>query len=104
LKIESPRKKKNPKKTHDSAGEVSATTTLIAHVDEPEDTESGIQIAVNLPRKKLIPSRCFSGGERSLVGIAALFAMISVSPLLSWCSMRLMRRLMNAMRVVLQKC
>jgi len=44
------------------------------------DAEGGITIEVKLPRKKTTSLDMLSGGERSLVGIAALFAMISVSP------------------------
>ena len=47
---------------------------------EEEETEEGLEISLSLPRKKLSSLETLSGGERSLVGIAALFAMISVSP------------------------
>jgi chromosome segregation protein len=40
----------------------------------------GVDIEVKLPRKKTTSLDMLSGGERSLVGIAALFAMVSVSP------------------------
>ncbi|OGZ53342.1 MAG: hypothetical protein A3B25_03875 [Candidatus Ryanbacteria bacterium RIFCSPLOWO2_01_FULL_48_26] len=42
--------------------------------------EGGIEIDFKLPRKKVSSLDALSGGERSLVGIAALFALISVSP------------------------
>jgi chromosome segregation protein len=45
-----------------------------------EEIEEGIEIDLKLPRKKLTSLGMLSGGERSLVGIAALFALISVSP------------------------
>ncbi len=61
--------------------------------EEKEETESeeeeegpmiekdgGVEIDVRLPRKKTMSLDTLSGGERSLVGIAALFAMVSVSP------------------------
>ena len=44
------------------------------------EKEGGIEIDVKLPRKKVTSLEMLSGGERSLVGIAALFAMVSVSP------------------------
>ncbi|MBI4086125.1 MAG: AAA family ATPase [Candidatus Liptonbacteria bacterium] len=47
---------------------------------EEKEVEEGIEISVNLPRKKIHSLETLSGGERSLVGIAALFALISVSP------------------------
>ena len=45
-----------------------------------EEKESGIEIDLKLPHKKINSLEMLSGGERSLVGIAALFALISVSP------------------------
>ncbi len=42
--------------------------------------EGGVEIDFKLPRKKVNSLDALSGGERSLVGIAALFALISVSP------------------------
>ncbi|MEK7181029.1 MAG: AAA family ATPase [Patescibacteria group bacterium] len=47
---------------------------------EEEKAEEGIEINLSLPQKRLTSLEVLSGGERSLVGIAALFAMISVSP------------------------
>ena len=44
------------------------------------EDNNGIEIDVKLPRKKITSLDVLSGGERSLVGIAAVFAMISVSP------------------------
>lgn len=40
----------------------------------------GIEIELSIPRKKIQGLDMLSGGERSLVSIAALFALISVSP------------------------
>lgn len=49
--------------------------------EEPqEEKEPGIDIKVSLPRKRVSSLDALSGGERSLVGIATLFALISVSP------------------------
>jgi chromosome segregation protein len=45
-----------------------------------EQRPGGIDIEIKLPRKKTTSLDMLSGGERSLVGIAALFAMVSVSP------------------------
>ena len=44
------------------------------------EVEQGIEVDVKLPRKRASSLEMLSGGERSLVGIAALFALISVSP------------------------
>lgn len=49
-------------------------------VREEKFEEEGIEIEVSLPRKRINSLEMLSGGERSLVGIAALFALISVSP------------------------
>ncbi|MDE2019021.1 MAG: AAA family ATPase [Patescibacteria group bacterium] len=45
-----------------------------------EEEDGGIEVDVKLPRKKITSLDVLSGGERSLVGIAALFALVSVSP------------------------
>ncbi len=47
---------------------------------EEKDEDGGIDIDLRLPRKRITSLDMLSGGERSLVGIAALFALISVSP------------------------
>jgi chromosome segregation protein len=49
--------------------------------EEPDkEVSGGIEISVSLPRKRLNSLEVLSGGERSLVAIAALFALVSVSP------------------------
>ncbi len=48
--------------------------------EEASESEGGIEIDLSIPKKRLNSLDVLSGGERSLVGIAALFAMISVSP------------------------
>lgn len=48
--------------------------------EKTELSEEGLEIDIKLPRKHAGSLEMLSGGERSLVGIAALFAMISVSP------------------------
>jgi chromosome segregation protein len=45
-----------------------------------EESEPGIEISLALPRRKVTSLEVLSGGEKSLVGIAALFALVSVSP------------------------
>lgn len=51
-----------------------------AEEEEEKKEEGGVEVDIKLPRKKVTSLEMLSGGERSLVGIAALFAMISVSP------------------------
>lgn len=48
--------------------------------EEQKESKAGIDVEVHLPRKKISSLEALSGGERSLVSIAALFALISVSP------------------------
>ena len=45
-----------------------------------EELETGVYIDISLPRKRVKGLEVLSGGERALVSIAALFALISVSP------------------------
>ena len=47
---------------------------------EPEGFERGIEVHVSLPEKKVKELTMLSGGERSLVSIALLFAISQVNP------------------------
>jgi chromosome segregation protein len=47
---------------------------------EEEEEGAGIEIEVNLPRKKIKSLMMLSGGERALTSIALLFAMSQVKP------------------------
>ncbi len=65
--------------------EVTESSFAEASEDRDEDLEhkvdhGGLEVSVSIPRKKITGLDMLSGGERSLVSIAALFAMISVSP------------------------
>jgi chromosome segregation protein len=48
-------------------------------VEEDEEIRPGIEIDVVLPKKKIKGLEVLSGGERSLLSIAILFALISIS-------------------------
>ena len=48
--------------------------------EETEEGEEGIDIEVNLPKKKIKGLMMLSGGERALTSIALLFAMSQVNP------------------------
>ncbi len=48
--------------------------------EESEGIKEGIEIRVNLPRKKVKSLEMLSGGERALTSIALLFAMSQVNP------------------------
>ena len=47
---------------------------------EEEEPEDGLDIEVNVPRKKIKGLAMLSGGERALTSIALLFAMSQVNP------------------------
>lgn len=56
-----------------------------AEASEDKDFEhnvdhGGLEVTISIPRKKISGLEMLSGGERSLVSIAALFALVSVSP------------------------
>ncbi len=61
-------------------GEANQNTNITVDPTEEEDTTAGIEIDLNLPKKKITSLEMLSGGEKSLVSIAALFALIAVSP------------------------
>lgn len=50
------------------------------HSEGEEEMEKGIEVHVNLPEKKVKELNMLSGGERSLVSIALLFAISQVNP------------------------
>lgn len=79
--------KPKPKKIEESdaeeaRAELGAEVVVHDAVDLPEEEEApeGVEIMLKLPKKRITSLEMLSGGERSLVGIAALFALISVSP------------------------
>ena len=48
--------------------------------EDKKEMIAGVEIEVNIPRKKIKGLSMLSGGEKSLVSMAALFALIAVSP------------------------
>ncbi len=48
--------------------------------EEKEEKLPGIEIELSLPKKRITGLEMLSGGEKSLVSIAALFSLISISP------------------------
>ncbi|MES3004529.1 MAG: AAA family ATPase [Patescibacteria group bacterium] len=64
------------KKLSDELMDVEGSEEFIS--DEPE--EDGIEIEVNLPKKKVKGLMMLSGGERALTSIALLFAISQVNP------------------------
>lgn len=67
------RERKKSKEEENSDGASSYT-------EASEDKEEGIDIIVDLPRKKIKSLDTLSGGERALTSIALLFAMSAVNP------------------------
>ena len=57
-------------------GEVEAASVP----EENEEMPAGIEIDLSIPQKKITSLEVLSGGEKSLVSLAVLFALVSVSP------------------------
>ncbi|MEK7085336.1 MAG: hypothetical protein AAB904_02285, partial [Patescibacteria group bacterium] len=74
LKVVKPRKRRKIDEDgeDDQSGEVGR--------EEDEELEEGIEISVDLPRKKIRSLDMLSGGERALTSIALLFAVSAVHP------------------------
>lgn len=51
-----------------------------AHEANEAETQEGVEIDINLPRKKVRSLEMLSGGERALTSIALIFAMSQVNP------------------------
>ena len=71
---------KKPKRRADDLLGDDAAAAEAATDDTDEEEETGIDIEVNLPRKKIKGLMMLSGGERALTSIALLFAMSQVKP------------------------
>ena len=72
LKVVKPKKRRK----HDEDGEDDQN----GENDEEAELQEGIEISVDLPRKKIRSLDMLSGGERALTSIALLFAMSAVHP------------------------
>jgi len=80
LKVQKP-KPKNVESDEEGAETLAENeATAVEEGEAAMQKDGGIDIEIKLPRKKTTSLDMLSGGERSLVGIAALFAMVSVSP------------------------
>ncbi|MEK7624486.1 MAG: AAA family ATPase [Patescibacteria group bacterium] len=66
---------KNP----EEAGDLAGIETPTEEAGLPAG-QAGIEIDLNLPKRRISSLEMLSGGERSLVSMAALFALISVNP------------------------
>lgn len=79
LKVLKP-KSERTKDDEDDEGDSEKEEVLPTDEEVFQEKNGGVDIEIKLPRKKTTSLDMLSGGERSLVGIAALFAMVSVSP------------------------
>ncbi len=68
------------KKSDSDLETVSDDEALTQSIEEEESIKEGIEIEVNLPRKKIKGLMMLSGGERALTSIALLFAISQVNP------------------------
>ncbi len=73
------------KKERPTAAALEGETEEEMHVADDEEKESqdealGIDIELSIPQKKITSLEMLSGGEKSLISLAVLFALISVSP------------------------
>lgn len=74
-------REKKRKRKSDSDTDLSSALSIDDETNiEEEDGEEGIEINVNLPRKKVKGLMMLSGGERALTSIALLFAISQVNP------------------------
>jgi chromosome segregation ATPase len=71
---------KEKKRKKGPSAEELAEMGIEAPPEEEEETELGVDINVNLPRKKIRGLEMLSGGERALTSIALLFAISQVNP------------------------
>ena len=68
------------KKEEEEASILDETEEGLPSVAEQSEAEEGIEISVNIPRKRIRSLEMLSGGERALTSIALLFAMTQVNP------------------------
>lgn len=61
------------------SGEVEINNDNLKEEEKENDEDFGIDLEVNLPRKKIKSVNMLSGGEKTLLSLAALFALISIS-------------------------
>jgi chromosome segregation protein len=71
-----------PKRKKRESDDLLSTTDeeISVEMEEATETEEGIDIEVNLPKKKIKGLVMLSGGERALTSIALLFAISQVNP------------------------
>jgi len=78
FKLKSHIKKEEIAELHGEGTEDKEIREEIKH--EEEEIFAGVEIDINVPKKKITSLEMLSGGEKSLVSAAALFSLIAVSP------------------------
>jgi chromosome segregation protein len=78
LKLSYPKPKVINNEGEDS--ENNETDIIEELTEEEKELQAGVEVSLNLPKKKIKSLDMLSGGEKTLVSMAALFALISVSP------------------------
>jgi chromosome segregation protein len=68
------------RKRKDSDMEIADVSNSDGELEEDDEIEEGVDIAVSLPHKKTKGLVMLSGGERALTSIALLFAISQVNP------------------------
>ena len=66
--------------TADKTPSLTNSRELANETEGENDIAKGIEIEISLPRKRVSGLDVLSGGERTLVSIAVIFALVSVSP------------------------
>ena len=69
-----------PKRAKKEDSEDFDSTSDVGEIAEEEEKEEGVEVYVNLPKKRIHSLDMLSGGERALTSIALLFAMSQVNP------------------------
>ncbi len=80
LHLEKKEKKEVLEGIEDDRGTSAADAAATSAAQEQEPEEAGLEIELAIPRKNIKGLDLLSGGERSLVSIAVLFALVAVSP------------------------
>ncbi|MHB9019902.1 MAG: chromosome segregation SMC family protein [Minisyncoccota bacterium] len=80
LYLEKPEVKKQILPDEGLADGIQQTSKESEKDEEEDELSAGIELELVIPRKKIKGLEMLSGGEKSLVSIAVLFALISVSP------------------------
>lgn len=68
---------KNKVNEQNNGEELNTEVNLVHNEESEDDGEKGLEILVDLPKKKIKSLELLSGGERCLISVSALFAIVS---------------------------